>query len=235
MAQGIQNADRELWTAVDHYTFSHSHPPSSRSTPALQHALVSSKEAGLPDIAASPSQAKFLALFCRAVGVTHLLELGTLGGYTSIFLASENPQLHITTVEVSPKNADVARSNIEFAGLSDRVEVILGPALEVVGRLRQEVLAGERPQFGFVFADADKENNWNYFNLAADITKPKGVICVDNVVRGGRIVNSATTDPRILGGREVIEKAGKDPRVDTVVIQTVGEKGFDGWLWAVLH
>lgn len=230
-----QQTGEELWAVVDQYTNSHTHPKSRANTEALRRGLAASKEAGLPDIAASSAQAKFLALFIRSVGVTHALEIGTLGGLTAIWLASENPQLHVTTIEVNPDNAEVARKNIESAGLSDRIEVILGKGIDVIGQLKQEVLEGKRPRFGFFFIDADKENNWNYFNVAADISKPRAVIVVDNVVRGGRIVDPSNTDPRVNGTRQVIENAGKDPRVDSVVLQTVGDKGHDGWLWAVVN
>ncbi len=223
------------WTAVDKYAFSHSHPSSRPNTAALENALTASQAAGLPDISASPAQAKFLALTCRLAGVTHALELGTLGGYSAIWLASENPQLHLTTVEFNPKHAEVARKNIEFAGLSDRIEVIVGAGVDVLPQIRDEVASGKRPKFGFVFIDADKENNWNYFSLAREMVTPRTVICVDNVVRGGRVADTEVQDPRIFGGREAIEKAGKDPRVDSVVIQTVGEKSYDGWLWAVVN
>ncbi|KAK0616122.1 S-adenosyl-L-methionine-dependent methyltransferase [Bombardia bombarda] len=224
-----------LWAAVDAYVMPHSHPSSRPNTAALQHALTASKAAGLPDISAPPAQAKFLALQCRLLGVTHALEVGTLGGYTAIWLASENPQLHVTTVEYNPHNADVARGNIEFAGLSDRIDVILGAGLDVLASLKEEVLTGKRPPFGFTFIDADKPNSWNYFSLAVDMSKPKAAICVDNVVCGGKIADPENDHPRILGGRNVIEKAGKDPRVDSVVLQTVGEKNYDGQLWAVVN
>jgi predicted O-methyltransferase YrrM len=223
------------WTAVDAYAMSHCHPSSRPNTKALENALAASKGAGLPDISASPAQGKFMALMCRMLGVEHALEVGTLGGYSAIWLCSENPQLRLTTVEYNAHNAEVARKNIEFAGLSDRIEVINGAGLDVLPRLREEVLAGERPRFGFVFIDADKPNNWNYFSLAADMAKPKAAICVDNVVRRGKVADFSIDDPRVAGGRTVIENAGKDPRVDSVVIQSVGEKNYDGCLWAVLN
>ncbi|KAK1750141.1 O-methyltransferase [Echria macrotheca] len=226
---------RDLWTAVDEYAFSHSHPTSRPNTKALQHAAEASKEAGLPNIAASSSQAKFLAITIRALGVTHALEIGTLGASTAIWLASENPQLHVTSIEYDPGNAEVARKNVEFAGLSDRVEIIVGAGIDVIRELKQEVLDGKRPRFGFFFIDADKENNWNYFDVAADIATKRGLIVVDNVVRQGRVADASNTDARIIGSRQVIENAGKDARVDSVVLQTVGDKGHDGWLWAVVN
>ena len=228
---------KTVWTAVDTYALSHSHPSSRPNTTALTQTLAASRAAGLPDIAASRAQAKFLALFLRATSTTHALEIGTLGGFTSIFLASENPQLRITTVEISPANAAVAKQNIASAGLSDRIEVILGAGVDVLPQLKADVLAGKREKYGFVFIDADKQNNWNYFDIAADITVAKGVVVVDNVVRRGRVADgeAAKADDRIAGAREVIEKVGADGRVDSVVLQTVGEKGYDGWLWAVVN
>ncbi|KAK5655691.1 hypothetical protein OQA88_5624 [Cercophora sp. LCS_1] len=230
-----RRAHDPVWDAVDEYTFAHSHPSSRPNTEALKNALTASADAGLPDIAASSTQAKFLALTLRALGVEHALEIGTLGGRTAIWLASENPQLHLTTVEIDEHNAEVARKNIAFAGLSDRVEVVVGAGVDVIKQLKEEVIAGKRPRFGFFFIDADKENNWNYFDVAADIAKPKAIIVVDNVVRKGQIADASNTDSRIQGAKVVIENAGKDPRVDSVVLQTVGDKGYDGWLWAVVN
>ncbi|KAK3370708.1 S-adenosyl-L-methionine-dependent methyltransferase [Podospora didyma] len=223
----FQNIGNEVkdprWTTVDTYLLSHSNPPSQPNTGALQHTLTASASAGLPDLAVSPHQAKFMALVCRMMNVSHALEVGTLGGYGAIWLASCNPQLQVTTVEHDAYYASVARSNLEHAGLSSQIDGHHG-----------EVLGGTRPRFGFVFIDADKENSWNYFDLAAGMTKPRAAICVDNVVRDGRVIDATNSHPHIQGGRLVIENAGKDPRVDSAVIQTVGEKGYDGFLWSVL-
>ncbi|RMZ77743.1 hypothetical protein DV737_g4190, partial [Chaetothyriales sp. CBS 132003] len=222
------------WAAVDSYSLSHSHPASRPNASVLQDTLKSSETAGLPSIALSVAQGKFLALHCRAAGVTHALEVGTLGGYSAIWVASENPQLKVTTVEYNQHHVEVARENIKHAGLADRIEVIHGAGLDVLTRLREEVQAGTRPRFGFVFIDADKVNNWRYFQLAKDMIKPNSVICVDNIVRFGRLVDATDSDASVQGSREVVEKAGKEPGVDSVVLQTVGEKGYDGWLWAVI-
>ncbi|KAK0614584.1 O-methyltransferase-domain-containing protein [Immersiella caudata] len=227
--------DKTTWTAVDTYTLTHSHPPSRPNSSILSSTLTTSHHSNLPNIAASHAQAKFLALFLRATNTTTALEIGTLGGFTSIFLASENPQLKITTVEVNPEHAGVARRNITAAGLEGRIEVILGAGVDVLAKIKEDVVTGKREKFGFVFIDADKENNWNYFDVAAGITRSKGVVVVDNVVRGGRVVEEGVTDTRILGARRVIEEVGRDGRVDSVVLQTVGEKGYDGWLWAVVN
>ena len=227
-----------LWTAVDDFAMSHCHPPSRRPNASiLTQTLLRSKAAGLPDISASPAQAKFMALHCRLQKVTHALEVGTLGGYTAIWLASENPSLKLVTVEHNPSFAAVARENIALAGLSDRIEVIEGKGLDVLDQLQEEVLVGKRERFGFTFIDADKPNNYNYFCLAMEMAVPKSVICIDNVVRGGRIVDLevCAVDEKVKGGRDAIELVGKDLRVDSVVVQTVGEKSYDGALWAVLN
>lgn len=166
--------------------------------------------------------------------VTHVLEVGTLGGYSAIWMASMNPQLTVTTVECNKTHAEIARANIERAGLADRIVVIEGLGVDVLARLRGEVQAGSRPQFGFVFIDADKTNNWRYFQLSMDMIIPNSVICVDNVVRNGQLVDWSDSNPSVLRSREVVEKADREPGVDSVLLQTVGEKGYDGWLWAVV-
>ncbi|KAK4443816.1 O-methyltransferase-domain-containing protein [Podospora aff. communis PSN243] len=231
----MSSSDKTTWTTVDTYTLSHTHPPSRPNSSLLASTLSTSHASGLPDIAASRAQAKFLSLFLRATNTTSALEIGTLGGFTSIFLASENPQLRVTTIEVNPEHAEVAKRNIAAAGLSDRIDVILGAGVDVLAGIRQDVDTGKKEKFGFVFIDADKENNWNYFDVAAGIVKSKGVVVVDNVVRGGKVADEGATDSRILGARRVIEEVGRDGRVDSVVLQTVGEKGYDGWLWAVVN
>lgn len=235
-ARNVSNSDQynPVWGDVDDYAFPHSHPSSRPNTKALQDAITASRAAGLPDISVSPAQGKFLALHCRASGVTHALEVGTLGGYSAIWLASENPQLRLVTVEYSALHVEVARKNIEAAGLSERVEVIHGAGVDVLARLREEVKEGKRERFGFVFIDADKQNNWNYVKLAKDMAKPNSVICVDNVVRQGKLANPDTTDEMVLAARHVVETVGKEPGLDSVVIQTVGDKSYDGWLWAVV-
>ncbi|KAH6634370.1 S-adenosyl-L-methionine-dependent methyltransferase [Chaetomium sp. MPI-SDFR-AT-0129] len=229
------------WAAVETYAQHHTHPPARPNTAALTSTARHSRAAGLPDYAVSPSQGKFLALHCRTAGVTHALEVGTLGGYAAVWLASENPGLKLVTIERDPHHAAVARENLAAAGLlkgvsspEGRVEVVEGAALEVLSRLREEVQAGKRERFGFVFIDADKVNNWRYFQLARDMLRPNSVICVDNVVREGDLADLQNDDPYVEGCREVVEKAGREPGVDAVVVQTVSDKSYDGWLWAVV-
>jgi predicted O-methyltransferase YrrM len=166
--------------------------------------------------------------------VTNVLEVGTLGGYSAIWMASMNPQLTVTTVECNERHAEIARTNIERAGLADRIELIEGLGVDVLAHLSKEVQAGSRPRFGFVFIDADKANNWRYFQLSIDMIISNSVICVDNAVRNGQLADWSDSDPSVLGSREVVEKAGREPGVDSVLLQTVGEKGYDGWLWAVV-
>lgn len=233
-ARSGTNSVNGRWISVDEYSTQRTHPSSRPTVKALESTLSASRLAGLPSYAVSAAQGKFIALHCRAAGVTHALEVGTLGGYSAIWLASENPELHLTTIESSKHYVDVARRNIEAAGLGSRVEIIFGAAEDVLKPLRNEVQAGSRSPFGFVFIDADKESNWIYFRLAKDMVRPNAVVCVDNIVREGQLVDLSDQDPRVLGSREVVEKAGREPGVDSTVLQTVGEKGYDGWLWAVI-
>ena len=224
------------WSAVDAYTTTHLHPTSRPNHAALVHALEQSREHGLPDISAFQTMAKFLALQCGLGGYKHALEGGTLGGYTAIWLASENPELHITSIEFNPKHADVARQNIAFAGLSERVEIIEGSALAVLAKLLAEVEEGKRARFGFTFIDADWTNRAVYFDFAVKMSVARACICVDNMVVRGTIVSpEAQSDEGVQGARQLVEEAGRDQRVDAVVLQTVGEKDYDGFLFAVVR
>ncbi|KAH7075842.1 O-methyltransferas-like protein family 3 [Paraphoma chrysanthemicola] len=221
------------WVAVDEYALSHLHPSHAvPSTSALEHALKTSKKEGLPDIAVSAAQGKYLQLQARLIRAKNVLEVGTLGGYSTIWLANATPNTHVTSVEVDPHHAEVARSNIKSAGVEDRVDVHLGPGIEVLPQLAEEVKAGKREKFQLVFIDADKENNWNYVDIALGMVKSGACIIVDNVVRKGQLAKE-TTDPRIAGARRVVENIGKDERLEGVVVQTVGDKNYDGFLFAV--
>jgi len=233
---GPEHIQSPTWSAIDAYAIPHTHPTSRPNAAPLQQALEASQAAGLPDISASPAQAKFLSLLCRAARVSRALEVGTLGGYTAIWLTTQNPGLRLTTVEVDAHHAAVARENMARAGVTDRVEVLEGKGVEVLPRLRAEIDEGKRERFGLVFIDADKPNNWNYFDIAVGGLVGSGaIVCVDNVVRKGKLADADSTDPRVVASRELVEKAGRDPRVDSVVVQTVDEKGYDGCLWAVVN
>ncbi|KZM18755.1 uncharacterized protein EKO05_0006496 [Ascochyta rabiei] len=223
------------WSAVDTYSLGHLHP-SSRTTPSndvLEHALSNSEKQGLPDIAVSPSQGKYLQLQARLLRAKNVLEVGTLGGYSTIWLANASPDVKVISVEVDEHHAKVARSNIEHAGVADRVDVRLGPGVEVLPKIVDEVKEGKLGKFQLVFIDADKENNWSYVDTAIQLCEPGSCIIVDNVVRQGRLAND-TDDPRIVGARRVVENVGNDDRLDGVVIQTVGDKNYDGFLIAIV-
>ncbi|KAF2239320.1 S-adenosyl-L-methionine-dependent methyltransferase [Viridothelium virens] len=224
------------WTKVDQYTFSHLHPTSHPTNPALSHALANSQKNNLPDISAYPNLARFLALQCRAARATTALEVGTLGGYTAIWLATLNPSLRVTSVEVNPHHAAVARENIAYAGLSERIEVLEGAGVEVLPRLREEVKAGKRPRFAFAFVDADKENNWTYVQEWVEMAESGACVIVDNVVRRGKLVDpEKMEETAVMGARRLVEEVGKDPRLEGVVMQTVAEKNYDGFLMAVVN
>ncbi|KAF2756219.1 O-methyltransferase [Pseudovirgaria hyperparasitica] len=222
------------WTAVDEYVNANL-LADAKLNGALEEALKRTRAQRLPDIAVSAAQGKFLQLQCKLIGARNVLEVGTLGGYSSIFLAATSPEIRVVTVEVNEHHAAVARENIAAAGYADRVEVIVGAGRDVLPELLANVNAGKREKFDFVFIDADKPNNWFYFDTAVKMCRPRAQIIVDNVIRGGRLANpEAFEDPSVAGSREVIEKVGRDPRVDAVALQTVGEKSYDGMLITVV-
>lgn len=195
--------------------------------PVLSAALAASDAAGLPKIAVSPQQGKFLSLLAAATGARRILEIGTLGGFSTIWLArGAGPDGRVTTLEYEPKHAEVARANIDRAGVGDRVEVVVGAALDTL----PSVTGGP---FDLVFIDADKENNPGYLEWAVKLTRPGSVIVVDNVIREGAIL-SPGEDAMLLGTRKVLELMGAHPRLDTAVLQTVGAKHWDGLAFALV-
>jgi predicted O-methyltransferase YrrM len=195
--------------------------------PVLSAALEDSDAAGLPKIAVSAQQGKFLSLLATAVGARRILEIGTLGGYSTIWLArGAGPDGRVTTLEYEPKHAEVARANIDRAGVGDRVEVLVGAALDTL----PSVTGGP---FDLVFIDADKENNPGYLEWAVKLTRPGSVIVVDNVIREGAIL-SPDQDAVLRGTRRVLELMGEHPGLDTAVLQTVGAKHWDGFAIALV-
>jgi predicted O-methyltransferase YrrM len=218
---------REQWSAVDRYISDRVIP----SDPVLEFALAQSAAAELPAINVTPNQAKFLHLLARAQGARLILEIGTLGGYSAIWLARALPEGgRLVTLEADPKYADVARANIAHAGLSDVIDLRLGRAQETLPRLAAE---GEGP-FDLVFIDADKVSTPEYFGWALNLTRRGSLIVVDNVVRSGAVSDAASADPRVQGVRRFYEMLANEPRVSATAIQTVGSKGYDGFALALV-
>lgn len=199
---------------------------------ALQDAVAAAEAAGLPSIQVSPPQGKLLQLLVRLVGAKRILEFGTLGGYSAILMARALPaDGRLITLEAKSEYAEVARRSIEAADVGDRVEVRVGPALEALPVLEEE---GAGP-FDLVFIDADKVNTPNYFNWALDRTRAGGLIIADNVVRDGSLGDAADPDEATLAQRRLHEELSGDPRVSATTIQTVGVKGYDGFLIALVE
>ncbi|MEK7348569.1 MAG: O-methyltransferase [Candidatus Eisenbacteria bacterium] len=199
--------------------------------PALQAALAASAAAGLPEIQVSPTQGKLLHLLARLLNARAILEVGTLGGYSAIWLARALPPGgRLATLEFDPKHAEVARANIAGAGLADRVDVRVGRAIDTLPKIAAEGLG----PFDLVFIDADKPGNPDYFSWALKLTRPGSLILVDNVVREGSVVDAGSADAAIQGTRRVLEMMAAEPRVSATALQTVGAKGWDGLAMAVV-
>jgi predicted O-methyltransferase YrrM len=172
----------------------------------------------------SPTQGKLLFLLASSIGAASILEIGTLGGYSAIWLARAlGDGGSMVSLEYAPEHAAVARTNIERAGLAGRVEVIEGAALDTLAAIV------DRGPFDFVFIDADKQNNPRYVERALELTRPGSLIVVDNVIRGGRVADAASDDPDIVGTRACLELMGSHPRLDATAVQTLGVKGWDGF------
>ena len=196
------------------------------SDTALSAALEASDSAGLPSISVSPSQGKLLMLLARIQGARNILEIGTLGGYSTIWLARALPSGgHLVTLEFAPKHAEVARGNIARAGLADVVELRLGSALDTLPQLAAE----KRGPFDLIFIDADKPHYPEYLAWAIKLSRRGTLIIADNVVRDGEVVNPASSDPMVQGIRRFNELLAAESRVSATAIQTVGSKGYDGF------
>ncbi len=216
------------WAAVDAYIGQHLLAHDA----ALDAALAANAAAGLPPIDVSAAQGKMLHLFAQMAGARRILEIGTLGGYSTIWLARTLPEGGtLVTLELEPHHAEVARANLDRAGLSDRVEIRVGAALETLAAMAQ---AGG-PPFDFVFIDADKENGAAYVRTAITLGRPGTVIVVDNVVREGGVLDLASDDPRITGTRALFDYVATEPRLSATAVQTVGAKKWDGFLLAIVQ
>jgi predicted O-methyltransferase YrrM len=220
-ARFLTTMAEDQWTEVDQY-FSEQLLPSD---PSLEAALDTSVAAGLPAISVSPNQGKLLQIFAQLLGARSILEIGTLGGYSTIWLARGLREGgHLVTLEVDPKHAEVARLNISRAGLKDVVEIRVGNALETLPQLSAE----RHGPFDLIFIDADKQNIPTYFEWAMKLSRPGTLIVVDNVVRSGAVIDADSGDASVQGVRRFVELLRAQAGASGTVIQTVGIKGYDG-------
>jgi predicted O-methyltransferase YrrM len=219
--------NQEQWTAVDRYITDHMIP----SDAALDAALAASAAAGLPPISVSPTQGKLLQLLAQMQGARRILEVGTLGAYSTIWLARALPAGgRLVSLEVNPLHADVARSNLARAGLSDTVDVRLGKAIDLLPQLAAE---GGGP-FDLIFIDADKASIPDYFRWALTLSRRGTAIIVDNVIRRGAVIDAASADVNVQGVRRFNELLAGEERVSATALQTVGSKGYDGFALALV-
>lgn len=216
------------WTEVDHYLAATLLPQDA----VLAAALEANAAAKLPSIDVSPLQGALLTMLARLAGAKRILEIGTLGGYSTICLARALPEDgRLLTLEFAPRHAEVASSNVARAGLAERVEIRVGAALDSLTKL-----ATENPApFDLIFLDADKRNNANYLERVLAFTRPGTVIVLDNIIREGAILDASTDDLDVQGQRRALEIMGKDPRLTATALQTTGVKGWDGFAIALVN
>jgi predicted O-methyltransferase YrrM len=219
---------QDLWTAVDHYISS----IVITADAALDAAVQSAVEAKLPPISVTPAHGKLLHLIASIAGARRILEIGTLAGYSTIWLARALPgDGRLVTIEANDTHASIARANIERAGLTDRVEIRRGTALDVLPQL-----AGERqPPFDVTFIDADRTRLAEYFDWAVRLSRAGSTIIVDNVVRKGAVADAASEEPNVIGVRRFNDRLKVDTRVNATIVQTVSAKGYDGFALAVVR
>lgn len=217
----------EQWTAVDDYFTSHL----VAADPALEDALAAGDAAGMPAINVAPNQGKLLYLLAKLQGARRVLEIGTLGGYSTIWMARALPKDgRLISLEFNADYAKVAQAIIKRAGLADVVEIRIGAAIDSLPVLAIE----NQPPFDLVFIDADKANNAAYLDWALKLTRPGSVIICDNVVRNGAVTDPASTDPSVIGTRHLVERLAEEPRLSATALQTVGSKGYDGFVIALV-
>jgi predicted O-methyltransferase YrrM len=216
---------QEIWVKVDEYLTA----KLVGSDPVLDAALDANARAGLPPHDVAPNQGKLLHLFARMCGARRILEIGTLGGYSTIWLARAlSYGGKVITLEYDPAHADVARENIDRAGLTEKVDIHVGPAIETLPKL-----GGDAP-FDLIFIDADKPSNPDYLRWSLTLSRPGTVIIGDNVVRDGKIIDPDCDDPRVQGVRKFFDLIADEPRLDATALQTVGSKGWDGFAMAIV-
>lgn len=217
----------ETWSAVDRFLVHHC----VANDAALEAALADSTAAGLPPIQVTPNLGKLLHLLARMIGARRILEIGTLGGYSTLWLVRAlPPEGRLFTLEIDPVHARIARANIDRAGLGEQVDLRLGPALETLPALAAE---GAGP-FDLIFIDADKERTADYFEWSVRLSRVGSVIIVDNVVRKGAVIDPQATEPSLQGIRRFFQQVPQDRRVSMTALQTVGAKGYDGFALALV-
>ncbi|MFN8581632.1 MAG: O-methyltransferase [Gemmatimonadaceae bacterium] len=218
---------QDTWTRVDEYFAKRL----IRADHALEQAIVDSSAAGLPPISVTPSQGKLLSQLVGLARAKRVLEIGTLGGYSAIWMARALPTDGILiTLEIDARHAAVAQRNVDRAGLTDRVSIVVAPAAESLSRMVRESV----PPFDLIFIDADKQGSVTYFEFAVTLSHPGSLIVVDNVVRDGKVADASSTDDNVRGIQALIDVLDGDRRVAATVIQTVGGKGYDGLLLATV-
>ncbi|OMD92344.1 methyltransferase [Paenibacillus odorifer] len=216
------------WDKVDQYITERLIPQDA----VLEEVLVTNQQAGLPPFDVSPSQGKFLNLLVQMKGARRILEIGTLGGYSTIWMARALPSDgQIVTLELDPIHAQVAKANLSLAEVDHLVELRVGDALEQLSQMKQE---GVEP-FDFIFIDADKPNNPNYLKWSLQFSQPGTVILGDNVIREGEVINENSEDARVVGVREFYDLLAEEPRISATAIQTVGSKGYDGFVLGIVN
>lgn len=216
-----------VWQNVDHYFMDKLLPKNEQLNTVLQ----ANKAASIPEIDVSPTQGKLLYLLAKMKGAATILEIGTLGGYSSIYLAKALPREgKVVTLEINEEYAKVARQNIEKAGYEEKIEVIVGNALDTLPELKNEVRL-----FDFIFIDADKPNNPAYLKWAIQLAHSGAIIVADNVVRDGAITDENSEDERVRGVQQFMELLKEEPRIEATAIQTVGVKGYDGFVLAIVN
>ncbi|MGR5945424.1 O-methyltransferase [Enterobacter sp. C4G1] len=217
---------QQQWSAVDNFMISCLIPQDD----VLRQVLENNKRAGLPEHDVAANQGQFLALFVRMTQARRVLEIGTLGAYSSIWMARAlPPDGQLITLEADPTHANIARQNIHLAGLDTRITLIEGPALTSLEKL------GDILPFDLIFIDADKPNNPGYLEWALYYSRPGTLIIGDNVVRDGEVINGQSDDARVQGVRRFIEMIGDNPRLTATALQTVGVKGWDGFTLAMVN
>ncbi|MEH6942753.1 O-methyltransferase [Bacillus sp. JJ722] len=219
--------NHQMWNDVDLYFSTKLHS----TDPIMDSILKTNSEANLPAIDVSPNQGKLLCLLAKLKGAKNILEIGTLGGYSSVWLGRALPEDgRLITLEFNSKHAKVAEDNIRNSGLENKIEVIVGPALESLPTLKDKGFSS----FDFIFIDADKPNNPHYLKWALEYSKPGTVIIGDNVVRSGKVIDANSEDLNIQGVRQFIDLLSEESRIDSTAIQTVGSKGYDGFVLGVV-